>query len=213
MATAQAAERLCRDFHPITDASLYDTRSKAIFGFLVCLHFILAALCALHMYMRWTNDYIKLSARQQTLQTSRGQPPESTTATRELASLMQDTEAGGRPALIPSTGSSPELKLTSRMRMKLFVFTASNLMLHLFLSTSWLFWLLSNLLLSDIKSPASLQQSIELRAVFFACFPVGILFSMISDFAFSDRFAVLCISKQPTQQERHRRRISSQCIS
>ena len=157
--TTAVLSELC---YTIADPELYRRESRANFGSLVGLHYLLAALYALHMYTRWSCNYKK-----------------------------SDGEEGASSGQAPATFSS----FTSRIRMKLFVFSVANIFSNLLIGTSWLLWLLGNLFISYTNDRTAMQSSIKVQVVCYAIFPAGVLCFLIGAFAFSDKFVALCISK------------------
>jgi hypothetical protein len=187
-AAQRAAEGWCQEFYPIEDPALYDTESRYSFGILVGLHFVLASMYACHMYLRWTTDYVKTGAfvPKQTLDAAHMDVIAARPASADVGSILA----------APSTARFSAF--ASRVRTKLFVFSVASVLSNVLIGTSWLFWLLGNLKLSDRKSSnENLNDSIKLQVVFYAIFPMGLLCFLISAFAFSDRFVALCISKNP----------------
>jgi hypothetical protein len=192
MTTARVAEHLCKKLYPIDDPFLYDNQTHKHFGALVGLHYFLAALYALHLYARWSS-YLRAAGAQKP-------SSEQALAANSGSEELETPETfDGTNSLSGPSSTLPRQAFAARIRKKLFVFSVSNCFSNLLIGTSWLFWMFGNVLLSDINSPKSMNESIQLQVVFYAIFPVGIFCFLISAFAFSDIFVALCISKNSLQ--------------
>ena len=193
------AESLCRPYYPIKDTTLFDSANKASFGSLVALHFLLAASYTLHLCTRWSSVYAKWPSSETSL------PP------RGIAGTTNANIEGGAAAPAKVSNLATDglvLPFAKRVHKKMLIFTVANIVSNVIIGLSWLFWMLSNVLLSDsavkgddtILSGANIERlnaSGKMNSAFFALFPAGMLGFVISVFAFSDRFVALCIYQDP----------------
>jgi hypothetical protein len=212
-----SAESLCSPLYPVANAALYQEENRSGFGTLVALHFFLAAIYAFHLFVRWSSDYSKIVGVSDTTAPCPPPPPPTkliVTIVELQASTLDDGPNASASCLEQPSGgvrnsaaeiSIPQIQVRetrtpffARIHKKLFLFSVANFASNILLGTSWLFWVLGNLSISDIESNdvQTLIESIRYQSVFYALFPLGILCFLVALFAFSDRFVALCIRQK-----------------